>query len=146
MFFKMHVVRCLDLMIGDFSRKYAEHGLAAQEGVLQWSLLQSTMNQAAKRLEGSFVILFAATFAGFAAVAADFMLGSVHELAPGALPGCSGEHLIWVLEPLQMRPHGILEVYEGSCCLLSSTIQECLFFSMQLFLACYGTWFRGVIA
>ncbi|CAE8741273.1 unnamed protein product [Polarella glacialis] len=101
MFFKMHVVSCLDLMIDDFSRKYAEHGLA-QEGVLQWNLLQSTMNQAAKRLEGSFVILFAATFAGFAAVAADFMLGSVHELAPGALPVCSGEHLIWVLEPLQM--------------------------------------------
>ncbi|CAE8731496.1 unnamed protein product, partial [Polarella glacialis] len=100
MFFKMHVVSCLDLMIDDFSRKYAEHGLA-QEGVLQWNLLQSTMNQAAKRLEGSFMILFAATCAGFAAVAADLMLGSVHELAPGALPGCEGEHLIWVLEPLQ---------------------------------------------
>ncbi|CAE8731495.1 unnamed protein product [Polarella glacialis] len=110
MFFKMHVVSCLDLMIDDFSWKYAEHGLA-QEGVLQWNLLQSTMNQAAKRLEGSFVILFAATFAGFAAVAADFML----EEAPGGLPGCSMRHLTWVLEPLQMMVgRALLLIYVSS--------------------------------
>ncbi|CAE8694823.1 unnamed protein product [Polarella glacialis] len=116
MFFKMHVVSCLDLMIDDFSSKYAEHGLA-QEGVLQWNLLQATMNSAAKRLEGSFVILFAATFAGFATVAADLLLGSVNELAHSALPACSGGQLIWVLElePLQMRPGGILAVHAGAC-------------------------------
>ncbi|CAE8717856.1 unnamed protein product [Polarella glacialis] len=88
MIFKMHVVSCLDLMIDDFSSKYAEHGLA-QEGVLQWNLLQATMNSAAKRLEGSFVVLFAATFAGFATVAADLLLGPVNELAHSALPDCS---------------------------------------------------------
>ncbi|CAE8694824.1 unnamed protein product [Polarella glacialis] len=115
MFFKMHVVSCLDLMIDDFSSKYAEHGLA-QEGVLQWNLLQATMNSAAKRLEGSFVILFAATFAGFATVAADLLLGSVNELAHSALPDCSEGQFIWLLElePLQMRPGGILAVHAGS--------------------------------
>ncbi|CAE8691380.1 unnamed protein product [Polarella glacialis] len=109
MIFKMHVVSCLDLMIDDFSSKYAEHGLA-QEGVLQWNLLQATMNSAAKRLEGSFVILFAATFAGFATVAADLLLGSVKELAHGALPDCSEG-----LEPLQMMVgRALLLIYVSS--------------------------------
>jgi len=116
MFFKMHVVSCLDLMIDDFSSKYAEHGLA-QEGVLQWNLLQATMNSAAKRLEGSFVILFAATFAGFATVAADLLLGSVNELAHSALPDCSEGQFIWLLElePLQMMVgRALLLIYVSS--------------------------------
>ncbi|CAE8635393.1 unnamed protein product, partial [Polarella glacialis] len=116
MIFKMHVVSCLDLMIDDFSSKYAEHGLA-QEGVLQWNLLQATMNSAAKRLEGSFVVLFAATFAGFATVAADLLLGPVNELAHSALPDCSEGQFIWLLElePLQMMVgRALLLIYVSS--------------------------------
>ncbi|CAE8658228.1 unnamed protein product [Polarella glacialis] len=114
MFFKMHVVSCLDLMIDNFSQEYADHKLA-QVGVLHWNLLQATMNQAAKTLEGSFVILFGLTFAGLAAVGADVVLGSASELAPDAVSICSGGQLVWVLEPLQLiLGRALLLIYVSS--------------------------------
>ncbi|CAE8613852.1 unnamed protein product [Polarella glacialis] len=65
MFLKLHVLSCLDLMIDDFSRQYAEHG-NAEHGIWQWSLIQATLNQASNRLEGSFLVSFTAITAGFA--------------------------------------------------------------------------------
>ncbi|CAE8679748.1 unnamed protein product, partial [Polarella glacialis] len=65
MFLKLHVLSCLDLMIDDFSRQYAEHG-NAEHGIWQWSLIQATLNQASNRLEGSFLMSFTAITAGFA--------------------------------------------------------------------------------
>ncbi|CAE8704785.1 unnamed protein product [Polarella glacialis] len=52
MFLKLHVLSCLDLMIDDSSRQYAEFG-DAEQGILRWSLIQTMLDQASNRLEGS---------------------------------------------------------------------------------------------
>ncbi|CAE8625661.1 unnamed protein product [Polarella glacialis] len=97
MFLKLHVVSCLDLMIDDFPRQYAEHG-DAEQGILQRSLIQATLNQASNRLEGSFLISFTAIVAGFATLTAD-LFSSAEMLDRGL--ACSGEES-WLLQPLLM--------------------------------------------
>ncbi|CAE8650489.1 unnamed protein product [Polarella glacialis] len=97
MFLKLHVVSCLDLMIDDFPRQYAEHG-DAEQGILQRSLIQATLNQASNRLEGSFLISFTAIVAGFATLTAD-LFSSAEMLDRGQ--ACSGEES-WLLQPLLM--------------------------------------------
>ncbi|CAE8602745.1 unnamed protein product [Polarella glacialis] len=107
MFLKLHVLSCLDLMIDDFSRQYAELG-DAEQGILRWSLIQATLNQASNRLEGSFLISFTAIVAGFAMLTAD-MLGSAEMLERGQ--ACSGE-ASWLLQPLLMIiSKGMLLIY-----------------------------------
>ncbi|CAE8634560.1 unnamed protein product [Polarella glacialis] len=97
MFLKLHILSCLDLMIDDFSLQYAELG-DAEQGILQWSLIQATLNQASNRLEGSFLISFTAIVAGFATLSAD-LIGSTEMLDHGE--HCSGE-ASWLLQPLLM--------------------------------------------
>ncbi|CAE8630815.1 unnamed protein product [Polarella glacialis] len=108
MFLKLHVLSCLDLMIDDFSQQYAEDG-DAERGILQWSLIQATLNQASNRLEGSFLMSFTATAAGFATLTADFVLGSVEMLERGE--ACAGE-AGWLLQPMLMIiSQGLLLIY-----------------------------------
>ncbi|CAE8638464.1 unnamed protein product [Polarella glacialis] len=84
----LNVCSCLDLMVDDFSQQYAEHE-DAHQGVLQWNLLQATLNQASKRLEGSLIIMFTAQIAQLAPVAADVF----------AAPSAS--EIPWLSSPLQ---------------------------------------------
>ncbi|CAE8711560.1 unnamed protein product [Polarella glacialis] len=97
MFLKLHILSCLDLMIDDFSLQYAELG-DAEQGILQWSLIQATLNQASNRLEGSFLISFTAIVAGFDTLSAD-LIGSTEML--DHVEHCSGE-ASWLLQPLLM--------------------------------------------
>ncbi|CAE8743118.1 unnamed protein product [Polarella glacialis] len=107
MFLKLRVLSCLDLMIDDFSRQYAELG-DAEQGILQWSLIQATLNQASNRLEGSFLISFTAIVAGFATLIADLVF-SAEMLDRGQ--ACSGE-ASWLLQPLLMITcKGLLMTY-----------------------------------
>ncbi|CAE8627990.1 unnamed protein product [Polarella glacialis] len=107
-FLKLHILSCLDLMIDDFSRQYAEHG-DAEKGILQWSLIQATLNQASNRLEGSFLMSFTAIVAGFATLTADFVFGSAEMLDLGH--ACSGK-TSWILQPLMMIiSKGLLLIY-----------------------------------
>ncbi|CAE8623530.1 unnamed protein product [Polarella glacialis] len=107
-FLKLHILSCLDLMIDDFSRQYAEHG-DAEKGILQWSLIQATLNQASNRLEGSFLMSFTAIVAGFATLSADFLFGSAEMLDLGH--ACSGK-TSWILQPLMMIiSKGLLLIY-----------------------------------
>ncbi|CAE8651862.1 unnamed protein product, partial [Polarella glacialis] len=98
MFLKLHVLSCLDLMIDDFSRQYAEHG-DAEQGILQWSLIQAKLNQASNRLEGSFLMSFTAIVTGFATLTADFLLGSPELME--YRQACAGQ-TSWLLQPLLM--------------------------------------------
>ncbi|CAE8585443.1 unnamed protein product [Polarella glacialis] len=108
MFLKLHVLSCLDLMIDDFSRQYAEHG-NAEHGIWQWSLIQATLNQASNRLEGSFLVSFTAITAGFATLTADSLLGSPEMLDRGQ--ACAGK-ASWLLLPMLMIiSKGLLLIY-----------------------------------
>ncbi|CAE8636415.1 unnamed protein product, partial [Polarella glacialis] len=98
MFLKLHVLSCLDLMIDDFSRQYAEHG-DAEQGILQWSLIKAKLNQASNRLEGSFLMSFTAIVTGFATLTADFLLGSPEMME--YRQACAGQ-TSWLLQPLLM--------------------------------------------